>query len=111
MVMKVDGNRGIVIAVPDQLTVETRLAVREAATRALEEMEGDLVFDLSETEAVDSTGLGLLMSVQQAAEKRRRGVRIVGLSQELRHLFTLTRLEDDFGFYPSLDAALSENAA
>lgn len=107
MVRHVAGMEEIVIAVPDQLTVETRLAVREAATRALETASGDLVFDLSETEAVDSAGLGLLMSIQRAAERNHRRVRIVGLDAELRHLFTLTNLEDDFGFYPSLDAALA----
>lgn len=101
------GRPGTVIAVPDQLTVETCLAVEQAARWRLEQGDADVVFDLTETESIDGSGLALLITVSRDAKQYSRRVRIVGLPDHLRALFRLARIEGLFEFDASVEAAIA----
>ena len=87
------------IAAPSHLVTDTRAEFRKAAVEALDalpEGSGRLIADLSLTRMVDSAGLGTLILVQQHAAARHQVVRLRGLSEEVRLLLELTRLEDRF---------------
>ncbi|MBI4539804.1 MAG: STAS domain-containing protein [Gemmatimonadetes bacterium] len=96
--MTLDRDHRPVIVVPDQLTAETWLAMDEAARWCLERGGSEVVFDLSATEAIDGSGLALLVAVSREAERVSRRVRIVGISDRLRALFRLARIEGSFEF-------------
>jgi anti-sigma B factor antagonist len=84
---------------PETLGLDTRVEVRKAATRLLEEMPegvGRLVIDLSRTRHVDSAGLGALMLIQRRAAERRQQVILRNLSDEMRYMLVLTKLDDLF---------------
>jgi anti-sigma B factor antagonist len=84
---------------PETLGLDTRVEVRKSATRLLEEMpegEGRLVIDLSRTRHVDSAGLGALMLIQRRAAERRQLVILRNLSDEIRFMLVLTKLDDLF---------------
>ena len=79
--------------------METRGEFRRSATELLDslpEETGCLVVDVSLSRLVDSAGLGTLMMIQQHAAGRRQTVRLRGISEELRLLLALTKLEDMF---------------
>jgi anti-anti-sigma factor len=87
------------IAAPPLLSLETRTEFRRAALEQLDGMpegSGTLIIDLSSTRHVDSAGLGVLMLVRQHAAGRRQAVRLRGVSEELRMLLALTKLEEQF---------------
>ncbi len=87
------------IVAPSHLGLETRVEFRRASVDlldALPENNGRLVVDMSLTRLVDSAGLGTLILVQQHATARRQSVRLRGVSEELRMLLVLTKLEDMF---------------
>lgn len=91
------------IAAPATLGLDTRAAFRTEAIALLEEMPeggGALVVDLAATRAVDSAGLGALMLVQRRAAERRQPVILRAMSDELRCLLALTKLDDLFEFEP-----------
>jgi|tagenome__1003787_1003787.scaffolds.fasta_scaffold17698868_1 anti-anti-sigma factor len=92
-----DAERGM--AAPETLGLDTRVEIRKAAIRLLEEMPegaGRLVIDLGRTRQVDSAGLGALMLIQRRAAERRQIVVLRSASEEIRFLLMLTKLDDLF---------------
>jgi anti-anti-sigma factor len=92
-----DAERGMIA--PETLGLDTRVEVRKAAIRLLEERPegvGRLVIDLGRTRHVDSAGLGALMLIQRRAAERRQAVVLRNLSDEIRFLLVLTKLDDLF---------------
>ncbi len=91
------------IVAPVHLGAQNRASFREEALAALARLDdampgGRLVIDMSQTQRVDSTGLGVLIMVQQRAAESRHSVALRGVSEEIRFLMLLTRLEDRFVF-------------
>jgi anti-anti-sigma factor len=87
------------MAAPETLGLDTRVEIRKAAIRLLEEMPegvGRLVIDLARTRHVDSAGLGALMLIQRRAAERRQIVVLRSASEEIRFLLMLTKLDDLF---------------
>ncbi|MBI4503164.1 MAG: STAS domain-containing protein [Gemmatimonadetes bacterium] len=88
-----------VIVAPSHLGMETRGEFRRSAVELLDglpEGSGCLIVDVSLSRLVDSAGLGTLILIQQHAAGRRQTVRLRGISEELRLLLVLTKLEDMF---------------
>ena len=99
-----DAERGMVA--PETLGLDTRVEVRKAAIRLLEEMPegvGRLIIDLARTRHVDSAGLGALMLIQRRAAERHQLVVLRNLSDEIRFMLVLTKLDDLF----QLEAAVA----
>lgn len=89
------------VTAPDILGLATRQDFRAAACSMLDGMPdgaGRLVVDLSQTQRVDSAGLGALMLVQRRATDRGQVVVLRRASDEIRFLLALTRLSDMFEF-------------
>jgi anti-sigma B factor antagonist len=92
-----DAERGMMA--PETLGLDTRVEIRKAAIKLLEEMPegiGRLVIDLSRTRNVDSAGLGALMLIQRRAAERRQVVVLRHVNDEIRFLLVLTKLDDLF---------------
>jgi len=92
-----DAERGM--TAPETLGLDSRVEIRKAAIRLLEEMPeggGRLVIDLGPTRHVDSAGLGALMLIQRRAAERRQTVTLRNVSDEIRFLLVLTKLDDLF---------------
>jgi anti-anti-sigma regulatory factor len=92
-----DAERGMIA--PETLGLDSRVEVRKAAIRLLEEMPegvGRLIIDLGRTRQVDSAGLGALMLIQRRAAERRQLVVLRNLSDEIRFMLVLTKLDDLF---------------
>lgn len=99
-----DVERGL--AAPETLGLETRVQIRKAATRLLEEMPegtGRLIVDLTHTREVDSAGLGALMLIQRRAAERRQVVVLRNPNDEIRFLLALTKLADLFQIETAYD--------
>lgn len=91
------GNRRVVA--PEELGLDSRMIFRREAFEALAVMlpgADVLEIDFSATRSMDSSGLGALIVVQRKAAEIQKSVRLRGLSQELRFLLALTKLEDLF---------------
>lgn len=92
------------VRAPQTLTAETRGPFQDRALRALgalgEAKPGKLVVDLSLTERVDSAGLSALVLVQFRAAEHRHSVCLRGVSEEVRFLLLMTRLDDRFEIQP-----------
>ncbi len=97
--------RQFVVAAPVHLSAQTRGAFREDALRGIARLSatepgGRLVIDLAETQRIDSAGLGTLVMLQLRAAEKRHTICLRGVSEEMRFLLLMTRLEDRFDIEP-----------
>lgn len=67
-----------------------------------------LVLDLDRVDFIDSTGLGVLVGAAKRMRMAKGAFRIVNSQDFLDELFRLTRLNEVFDLYESLDQALAE---
>lgn len=81
---------------PAQMTMEHRLTCRDAVIQAVEHAarlgQHVVVVDLSATQQVDASGLGVLILLQKRARERGMRTRLIGVSVELGRLLDTTRL-------------------
>jgi anti-sigma B factor antagonist len=92
------------------LDVATSPTLRAALLEAADHNNHEIVVDLSQLEFLDSTGLGALIGAHRRATEHHGSVRLVAHDGQILRLLRITGLLEVFAVYPSLDAALSDDA-
>lgn len=95
-----------VVDVQGQLIVGNR---QELKQRVLQELEGGarrFVIDFANTGYIDSSGLGVLVSLSKKIREHGGELRLSGLNEDLRTLFELTKLDTLFEIADSREQAL-----
>jgi len=85
-----------VISVSDQLIVANRQELKQAVLEALEAGATRFVIDFTDAGYIDSSGLGVLVSVSKKVRETGGELRLSGLNEDLRMLFELTKLDTLF---------------
>ena len=96
-----------VVDVKGQLIVGNR---QELKQRVLDELEGGarkFLVDFAETAYIDSSGLGVLVSLSKKIREQGGDLRLASLNEDLRTLFELTKLDTLFHIAASRDDALT----
>lgn len=65
-----------------------------------------IIVDLAGVSTIDSTGLNVLIRVHERCALRQANMAVVFTSRNLRRIFSVLSLEDVFGIFPTVDAAL-----
>lgn len=97
-----------VVDVEGQLIVGNR---QELKQKVLEELEGGarkFVIDFADTGYIDSSGLGVLVSLSKKIREQGGELRLASLNEDLRTLFELTKLDTLFTIAESRDEALQD---
>lgn len=81
------------IDVGAQLGVANRQKLKQAVLDELDHGERKFLIDFSQTGYIDSSGLGVLVSVSKKIREQRGELRLLNLSDDLRTLFRLTLLD------------------
>ena len=68
----------------------------KTATKALDELEGELVIDMEELSYISSMGLGILLKKNHLLKKDGHELILKNLNKHVRDVFRLTRLEEVF---------------
>jgi anti-sigma B factor antagonist len=95
------------IEVEGQLIVGNR---QELKQKVLEELEGGarkFLIDFSNTGYIDSSGLGVLVSLSKKIREQGGELRLASLNEDLRTLFELTKLDTLFHIADDRAEALS----
>lgn len=69
-------------------------AMNEAYTNADAVSSGKIVFDFSDVDYINSTGIALIVGLLARARMAHRVIHATGLSDHYREIFTITRLSD-----------------
>lgn len=84
---------GHLLSLSGRLDVHAAADVRLELAQAVDEGEGDLVLDVAALEAVDPTGLGVLVGAHRRAGRRGRTLVLRDVPPALGRLLRRTRLD------------------
>ena len=86
------------IEVGGQLIVGNRQLLKEQVLDQLERGDRKFILDFSKTDYIDSSGLGVLVTLSKKIREQEGQLSLVSLSEDLRTLFELTKLDTLFIF-------------
>ena len=86
------------IEVGGQLIVGNRQLLKEQVLDQLERGDRKFILDFSKTDYIDSSGLGVLVTLSKKIREQGGQLSLVSLREDLRTLFELTKLDTLFGF-------------
>src|SRR5688500_5677631 len=96
-----------VIDVEGQLIVGNRQELKQKVLEELEKGARKFLIDFSSTGYIDSSGLGVLVSLSKKIREQGGELRLANLNEDLRTLFELTKLDTLFHIATSREDALS----
>lgn len=88
-----------IVTVQGQLVVTNRQEFKQMVLDAMEQGARTVIVDFVDASYIDSSGLGALVSLSRRLRDAGGDLRLVGLSDELRTLFELTRLDALFPLF------------
>ncbi|WP_306519807.1 STAS domain-containing protein [Gemmatimonas sp.] len=96
----------LIVTVDGQLVVTNRQEFKQAILDAVAQGARLVVVDFTVSGYIDSSGLGALVSLSRRLREAGGDLRLVGLNDDLRTLFELTRLDALFPLYATRAEAL-----
>lgn len=96
-----------IIAVRGELTGATETPLMDAYAQASDALTRTVVLDFTELEYMNSTGIGLLVTLLVRAQRQRQKLLAFGLSEHYREILSLTRLDEAITIVASEAEALA----
>ena len=97
----------LVIEVDGQLIVSNRQELKQRVLDALEAGDRKFLIDFARTGYIDSSGLGVLVSLSKKIRDEGGDLRLAGLNEDLKTLFELTKLDTLFAISDTAAEALA----
>jgi anti-sigma B factor antagonist len=97
----------VVIAVDGQLIVGNRQELKQKMLDALEAGDRKFLIDFAQASYIDSSGLGVLVTLSKKIREDGGDLRLAGLNEDLKTLFELTKLDTLFAITDSVQEALA----
>jgi anti-sigma B factor antagonist len=97
----------VIVEVDGQLIVGNRQEFKQRLLDALEAGDRKFVVDFARTGYIDSSGLGVLVSLSKKIRDEGGDLRLAGLNEDLRTLFELTKLDTLFAISDTSAQALA----
>lgn len=94
------------VEVEGQLIVGNRQELKQQVLERLEAGDRKFVIDFANTGYIDSSGLGVLVSLSKKIREHGGELRLANLNEDLRTLFELTKLDTLFQISKNRDEAL-----
>lgn len=95
----------LLVDVTGQLVVANRHEFKQGILDEVEQGARLVIVDFTQSAYIDSSGLGALVSLGKRIRESGGDLRLVGLNDDLRSLFELTRLDALFPIFASRAAA------
>ena len=99
-------NGVLVVDVDGQLVVSNRQELKQKVLDELEGGERKFLIDFEKTGYIDSSGLGVLVSLSKKIREQGGELRLANLNDDLKTLFELTKLDTLFQISDSRARAL-----
>ncbi len=97
----------VVVTVDGQLIVGNRQELKQQVVDALDGGGRKFVVDFSRTGYIDSSWLGVLVSLSKKIREQGGDLRLAGLNEDLQTLFELTKLDTLFTITRTTQEALT----
>ncbi|MDE3052651.1 MAG: STAS domain-containing protein [Gemmatimonadota bacterium] len=96
-----------IVEIDGQLIVGNRQELKQKMLEALEAGARKLLVDFTKTGYIDSSGLGVLVSLSKKIREQGGELRLAALNEDLRTLFELTKLDTLFQIADTREQALA----
>ena len=96
-----------VVDIHGEVTGFAESALMDAYNQACSAPARAIVLNFSELEYMNSSGIGLLVTLLIRAQRQKQRLLACGLSEHYRQIFELTRLNEAIGIYSSEGEALA----
>ena len=100
-----------VVAVTGEIDLFTAPEFKQRMSELIDAGRSRLVVDLSATTFIDSSSLGVLIGAHRRLKLRGGSLLVVCENETIAKTFKITGLDGVFTIAPSVDAALSDDAA
>jgi len=97
----------VVVGVDGQLIVGNRQELKQKVLDAIDGGARKFVIDFTRTGYIDSSGLGVLVSLSKKIREQGVELRLAGLNEDLQTLFELTKLDTLFSITKTPEEALA----
>lgn len=95
-----------IVEIPgDNLEASNAVAFKEAIGAVLETHK-QVIFDLSQLQFVDSSGLGAMLSCLKKLNALQGGLKLCGVTKPVQSLFELVRMNRVFSIYATQEEAI-----
>src|SRR5436305_8229761 len=108
--VRTPSERASVIDIEGEVTAASEAALMDAYARAGGEGMRVIVLNFTGLEYMNSSGIGLLVTMLVRANRNRQQLHAYGLSEHYRQIFELTRLDEAIGIHQSESEALAASA-
>jgi anti-sigma B factor antagonist len=105
--LRKEGGGVVIVSVDGQLIVGNRQELKQLVIDALDGGARKFVVDFSRTGYIDSSGLGVLVSLSKKIREQGGDLRLAGLNEDLQTLFELTKLDTLFAITRTAQEALT----
>ena len=102
---KVDGFT--VVAIAGEIDLNSSPQMRKAFGELIDKGTTKVIVDLKQVSYIDSSGLATLIEVMQKIKKNRGAMSLVNMSDKIRNLFEITKLDKLFSIYRTQEEALA----
>lgn len=102
----VTGQTGV-IQIKGEVNAFAENTLMDAYTQATSQGAKNIVLDFSDLEYMNSSGIGLLVTLLIRANRQKQQLVACGLSDHYQQIFELTRLNEAITIYPSRSDALA----
>jgi anti-sigma B factor antagonist len=96
-----------VVSVEGQLIVGNRQELKQKILEELDRGAKKFLVDFTDTGYIDSSGLGVLVSLSKKIREQGGDLRLCGLNEDLQTLFELTKLDTLFAITKTSEEALA----
>ena len=97
-----------ILEIEGEVDAEHSVHLKKAIVKAREDYAKNFILDLSRVSFIDSTGLGVLISLMRYLNEKGGRLKLAGLQEEVRSIFEITRLYKVFDLSPNAEAALRD---
>jgi anti-sigma B factor antagonist len=98
-----------IVGVNGHLIVANRQELKHIVLDRLQAGDQEFLIDFAETGYIDSSGLGVLVSLSKKVREQGGELRLAALNEDLRTLFALTKLDTLFTIVDSREEGLQDS--
>lgn len=96
-----------VVRLQGSLDVAVQTALKEKLQEFAEKNDDDIVLDFTSVHFIDSSCLGALVALLKRIRERKGDIKIAHLSDDVRSIFQITRLDRVFEIFDTTDEAVT----
>ncbi|BDU50642.1 STAS domain-containing protein [Haliovirga abyssi] len=88
-----------IVKIDGEVDVYTSISLKKELNKLLEDNKNRLLINLEKVSYMDSSGLGVLVAMLKKSRKEKGNLKITNLTESIRKIFELTRLNKFFEIF------------